>query len=160
MKQLIILRHAKTERDHPDGDRARQLTKRGKRDSRAAARALLDAAGMPDAILSSPATRAMQTADLVAHEIDYEGQIETVADIYMGGLDELVRVVHALPVGTSTILLVGHNPGFLDLVNWYLGDAAPRDHLPTAAFAVATAAVDQWDQLVPDQCTVSPVVAP
>ncbi|CAN5670856.1 histidine phosphatase family protein [soil metagenome] len=160
MKQLIILRHAKAERLHPDGDRARRLTERGERDSALAGQTVLEAAGMPDAIVSSDAIRAMQTADIVANTIAFPAEIVEEPAIYGANVDELMLVVRALPGDASTIVLVGHNPGFLELINWFAGEDGQREHLPTAAFAIVSGAVQEWAELDVATTSVSPVVSP
>ncbi len=160
MKQLVILRHAKTERNHPDGDRTRRLTARGERDARSAASAIRDAVGSVDAIVVSNAARAVQTAELAADEIGFEGSVQELPQIYLAGVSDLVRVVHALPATAATVVLIGHNPGFLDLINWFAGNSHSRDHLPTAAFAIVSCPVDSWALFAPPNTAVSPVVAP
>jgi phosphohistidine phosphatase len=160
MKQLVVLRHAKTGRDHPDGDRARRLTERGERDSATAAQTLLDAVGMPERIVTSNAARAIQTAEIVASTIAFQGKIDEEPGLYLAELQDLIDIVHALPDDASTVVLIGHNPGFLELINWYAGEDGQRDHLPTSAFAMVSAAVEQWADLGPGTASVSPVVTP
>jgi phosphohistidine phosphatase len=159
MKQLIILRHAKAERDHPDGDRARRLTERGEREAAGAGRTLLEAAGMPDRFVSSDAARAMQTAEIAASAIEWPGAIDGEPAIYEANVDELIAVARSLPDDSSTIVLVGHNPGFLELINWFASEDGQRDHLPTAAFAIVSGAVSSWAELDAGSASVSPVVA-
>jgi phosphohistidine phosphatase len=160
MKQLVVLRHAKTEREHPDGDRARRLTERGERDSVTAGQTVLDAVGMPERIVTSNAARAIQTAEIVAATIAFQGTIDEEPELYLAGLRDLIDIVHALPDDAMTVVLIGHNPGFLDLINWYAGEDGQRDHLPTAAFAIISAAVEHWADLGPGAASVSPVVTP
>ena len=160
MKQLIVLRHAKTEREHQDGDRARRLTDRGERDAASAAQTIIAAAGMPDMIVSSDATRAIQTAEIAATAMAFPAEIVSNQSIYLAELDDLILVARSLPDEASTIVLIGHNPGFLDLINWFAGEDGQRERLPTSAFAIVSGAVDSWSELEPGTASVSPVVSP
>jgi phosphohistidine phosphatase len=160
MKRLVILRHAKTERDHPDGDRLRRLTARGERDAAAAGAAIAAGAGIPDVIVTSSAARATQTAQIVAREIGYTAKIIEEPALYLAEADELIDAVRTISGEVSVALLVGHNPGFLDLINWLAGPEDERGHLPTAAFAVVSIDVEAWKETVPDRATVSPIIVP
>lgn len=160
MKSLTLLRHAKTERNNPRDDHARELTARGRDD--AASIAGLIAEGMaPDLILTSTAVRAVQTAEIVRHVLGATVDISADEAIYLSSLDELVGVVHALPADVDTVVLVGHNPGFLDLMNWFLPPEEAREHLPTAAFVVVESKDSRWTDLNgPARVSVSPIFTP
>ena len=66
MKTLLVLRHAKTQSDAPAGDHARELTERGHRNAAAMGVYIHNLTRPPDAIITSDATRALQTAEVVA----------------------------------------------------------------------------------------------
>src|SRR5215211_6152340 len=66
MKSLLILRHAKTQSDAPAGDHARELTERGHRNAETMGAYIKNLTGTPDLIITSDATRARQTAEIVA----------------------------------------------------------------------------------------------
>src|ERR1700735_790268 len=74
MKTLLIIRHAKSSWDSintPDIDRP--LNDRGKKDAPAMARKLIKAGIQVDRLISSPARRARNTAELFAREFDVKG---------------------------------------------------------------------------------------
>ena len=121
MKTLLILRHAKAENDAPKGDEKRALTKRGEREAADIARQIEAAVGVPDAIVSSDAKRARQTAKIVADSLDYSDKVDTKKSIYAADVDTLLRVVRKLPGSADCVLLVGHNPGFEELADprWF-----------------------------------------
>jgi len=70
VRTLLILRHAKTQPDAPAGDHARALTERGHRDAATIADHIRNVIGTPDAIVTSDATRARQTASIVAAALE------------------------------------------------------------------------------------------
>ena len=73
MKTLFLVRHAKSSRDDPSlPDRDRPLDDRGKQDGPKMGKRLAKRDVKPDLLLSSPALRALTTAQLIAEEIGYK----------------------------------------------------------------------------------------
>src|SRR5687767_9893272 len=114
MKTLLILRHAKAQDDSPSGrDRDRALSGRGERDAARMGRHIHTLAGCPDAVVTSDARRAQQTADLAAAELGFpETAITEEPAIYGADVDTLLECVQRLPEAATSVLMVGHNPGF------------------------------------------------
>lgn len=121
VRRLVLLRHAKSA--WPDGvpDAARPLNDRGRRDAPAAGRWLREQVGVLDAVVCSPAQRTRETWALVAAELS--GPPEAVVDdrIYAAEPEELLDVVRDLPDAAGTALLIGHNPGVVELVELLSG---------------------------------------
>jgi phosphohistidine phosphatase len=159
-RKLVILRHAKTERIHPDGDWHRSLTARGRQDAAHAATMIADAVGEPDLILSSDAARAVQTASILREHCSSDPNIETSRSLYLAGVSELRNGLGAIDREYRLVVLVGHNPGLLDLICWLSGPASTLDHLPTSAFSVVEGPLSSWGELSPATVTVSPIVSP
>lgn len=141
MRQLILLRHAKS--DYPPGvpDRERPLSPRGERDAIAAARWLGAAFPEVDEAIVSPARRAAQTWNAVQGSVgDPAVRVdERVYDDWGAGLPQ---VVTGIDPGSRTALIIGHNPGIEDLAQALAGqersDARSRlaAKYPTAGIAV------------------------
>jgi phosphohistidine phosphatase len=135
MKTLLILRHGKAQEDAPRGDKARLLTERGERESALMGRLIGEMEVRPDAVVSSDAARARQTADLAARAAGFAGGIEFEPDIYGAGLDDLLGVVRGLSDKWNCVLFVGHNPGFEDLCAALAKEGTEPPQLPTAGLA-------------------------
>lgn len=106
---LHLLRHAhagdSTTWEGPDEDRP--LSKRGRHQALRLGRFLVANAIRPDAIVSSPKVRAIQTAEIVADELG----MRVGVDLRLGegfDLDELEEI--ALDTGVRAPMLVGHDP--------------------------------------------------
>ncbi len=99
---IYLLRHSDAEDGGGDDD-ARRLTEKGQRQSRAAGQALAALGVELDACLTSPKTRAVETARLACGALALEP--ETAAELRGGALDAL-----ALAAGRGEVLLVGHEP--------------------------------------------------
>jgi phosphohistidine phosphatase len=123
MKNLILIRHAKSSWDDPTlSDLERPLNKRGKRDAPVMGRLLKEKGLSPDLILASPAKRSLKTATKIAREIGYpKDQIEIREAIYLQGVEALVELIRALDNHKDRVFLIGHNPDLTDLANRLTG---------------------------------------
>jgi len=149
VKRLILLRHAKAEKEGPrGGDAARPLAPRGVADAEALGRTLALAATRIDSIVASPARRALETARLVARELDHPWdaiRIERAA--YLADPGTLLRLVHQADEDAQSLLLVGHNPGITELA--HLLARRFSEELPTCGAVAIDCAVDTWGGLRP-----------
>jgi phosphohistidine phosphatase len=105
---IYLLRHGDAE-DGDGDDAARRLTPKGKRQARAAGRALARRGIEIDACLTSPKLRAAETARLACEPLGVEP--EAAGDLRGGAFDAF-----GLAAGRGGVLLVGHEPDFSDEV--------------------------------------------
>ena len=141
-KQLLLLRHAKSswDSDAPT-DFERPLAKRGRKAAPRVGKWLKSQGLVPEQIISSPAERARQTTLAVAEVLALgDDQLCWEAQIYDASQSTLVEVVRSCPESLQRVMLVGHNPGFEELLEWLCAEATPQPPdgklLPTAAVAV------------------------
>jgi phosphohistidine phosphatase len=144
MKRLLLVRHAKASKDDPRlADADRPLTERGERDAAEMGRRITRRGPHPDSIVASPARRALETAKVIARELDFPWrQIRQDPRIYEAEADELLEVVRDLDGGVEIALLVGHNPGFSELAQLLAKDF--HEDLPTCGAVVLEFAADTW----------------
>ncbi len=148
MKQLILMRHGKAEKDAPSGeDFDRRLVERGREEARAVARALKDYGVRPDFALVSAAARTKETFDQVAEVI---GDIPALVskDFYNANADGLRRFIESHENDGQCLLVVAHNPGVQFLVADYLfGGAAGQEVIDKVRgnYPTATATVFEID---------------
>ena len=145
MKTLVLLRHGKAQADSPEGDHARELNKRGRRQAAAIGRHIGREIGIPDAIITSDATRAEITAEIAAEAMGYVGDLTLVPQIYDADVNTLLAVVRSILDDVDVALLVGHNPGFEEVAAALAGIDEDDVLLPTAAYAHITFDTDTWD---------------
>lgn len=152
-KELLLLRHGKSDWNTDTTDFYRPLNKRGKRNAQQMGKWLKEKKLAPDLIISSPALRALSTAEIVCHEIGSPiNSIKTEDSIYEASLADLRLILFQIPDSVQRLLLVGHNPGFESL----LSDLAPDitisgdgKLMPTAALAYLQLDT-QWSSLQGD----------
>jgi phosphohistidine phosphatase len=148
MKELLILRHAKSSWDHPElADHDRPLSKRGKSDAPRMGEWLWREELTPDLIISSTARRARTTAEAVAEACDYDGDVILTRDLYHADALTYLDVAQQLGEVHKRIMLVGHNPGIEELVEDLSGH---YERMPTAAIAWFSLAIDTWAALTED----------
>src|SRR5437764_13379774 len=86
MKTLFLIRHAKSSWDDPAlSDKDRPLSDRGRRDAPKMGKRLAKRDVKPDLILSSPARRALTTAEVIAKELDDKLKDIGVHDLLYAG---------------------------------------------------------------------------
>src|ERR1700752_5046969 len=92
VKTLFLVRHAKSSRDDPSlPDRERPLDDRGLQDAPKMGKRLRKRAVEPDLLVSSPALRALTTAQLMADEIGYQRKAIVVDErLYASSPDDLL----------------------------------------------------------------------
>ena len=123
---LWLLRHAEAVDGIPDDDR--ELTERGVRQATDAGRALQVIGASIDVCLTSPKTRARQTAEIACQALGL--QIETDRRLSGEPVD-----VSELIAGRGNVLLVGHDPSFTLRVHDLTGAQARMKKGGVAAIA-------------------------
>ncbi|HEX2750572.1 MAG TPA: histidine phosphatase family protein [Verrucomicrobiales bacterium] len=145
MKFLTLIRHAKSSRDTPVSDELRPLNARGLQNAPAMGK-YLDATFRfaPDVLISSPATRAIHTARLIAQGIGFnEWQIKEDKRIYEAPVPALIAVIRDQPDEFGHVCLVGHNPGMESLTNELCGTRAVVD-VVTCAVIMLELDIPSW----------------
>lgn len=131
---IYVLRHAKSDWSQRLADFDRPLNKRGENTVPVVAAYLQQHNIMPDKIYSSPAQRAKQTIEGIAKLINFPlGHIVWDQRLYLASLDELLMLLDEWSRPNQSLMVVGHNPGLEQLVE-YLSTTEQGD-FPTAAFA-------------------------
>ena len=167
MKNLYLLRHAKSSRDDPSlGDFDRPLSPRGREAAPALGRYLAAEGIQPALVLCSAARRARETLALVLPWLAGECVIHVERALYEAGSRELLRRVRALEPGAPSAMIVGHNPTLEELARSLTGagSRALRDRLavkfPTGALAAFSFPVDAWSEVAPGAGSLTRLVAP
>lgn len=144
-KTLLILRHAKSSwKDDKLKDVDRPLKRRGEEDAVVIGKVLTMAELIPQLILSSPAQRAKQTAEIVMSEAKYEGELKLVDSFYMGEPENYIKELKDLPDEIERVMVVGHNPGLEALMQMLDGKV---DSLPTGSLAYLVLDIKHWSDL-------------
>ncbi len=154
MKELVILRHAKSNRTYMVNDINRPLSQSGieriqiksyqKRDF------FIDA----EVIISSPAIRALHTAVIVIRELGISMEKLIIDEqLYTFSGFSIIDYVYALDERWSKVVLVGHNPAFTEVIN-HFSDVS-INQLKTSGFAKISFNEDKWSNLFKGEVVLS-----
>lgn len=144
MKQLILVRHAKSSWDFIDmEDFDRPLNDRGNRDAPVMAKRLLKKDIDIDLFVSSPAKRALATATIFA-EAYHKKQKKIIqqAALYEASVSAFYEVVAGLDNEAKSAAIFSHNPGITDFVNSITHTRI--DNMPTCGIFAVKADIKKW----------------
>lgn len=150
MKELLLLRHGKSDWSKNTNDFDRPLKKRGKRNAKQMGQWVSHQQLQPDLIISSPANRALSTAKIIAKNLkSATSLIQTDSRIYGAEIDDLLQILAETPNTFNRVMLVGHNPELEELVEFFI----PEIQIPDDGKLVPTATLvhlqleQQWDSV-------------
>ncbi|MCO5147559.1 MAG: histidine phosphatase family protein [Aquamicrobium sp.] len=166
-RTLLLLRHAKSSWDDPAlDDFDRPLAKRGREAAPRMAREMARRSWLPDRALVSAALRTRQTWVLVEAELPRTVPAVLDRSIYEAPAGRILDAVRSTPAGAETLLVVGHNPGFEDLIALLAApDSTPdamekvRRKFPTAGLA-RLAFAGAWADLGPGGARLTEFLTP
>lgn len=146
MKTLFLVRHAKASHDNPVlPDRERPLNEQGHADAPLMGRRLVRHHVKPELIISSPAVRALTTAQAFAHELGYEPQrIASETRLYASTADMLLAVVRSLDNQLGCVMLFSHNPQLSELAQQLSGEIS---YLSTCAVVELRYDIKSWSDI-------------
>lgn len=139
---LLVLRHGKSDWEaNYDQDFGRPLAARGVKSAKKMAGFIGQLGLEPELIITSPARRALRTAEIVADALEID-EIQQEMAIYGAGYQRLAQVVSDIPDGLRVVLLTGHNPGLESLVEALTGESYVV--MKTCSLAVLEGRSDSW----------------
>ena len=99
----------------------------------------------PDLILSSPARRALTTAEIIAKKLKYKRKDIVVEDrLYSGAVHDQLKVIQKLDDKLDRVMLFGHNPKLTELAHYLSSEIT---HMPTCAVAEFKFNANSWSSI-------------
>ena len=139
---LYLLRHAKSSwKDDSMSDFERPLKGRGRDAAKLVGKRLAAETPPPGLIVCSPAARTRETLEIVLKHSGLQVDQRFDERIYEASLRDLLRVVSEIPDGVAVAMLIGHNPGFEELLAYLTGQSR---RMPTATLAKIRLEVESW----------------
>lgn len=140
-KQLILLRHAKSDWDgKSESDFVRPLSARGRSDAPRMGGWLRENGYTPECIVSSPSVRTTQTVELVCAAVEYSlDRVIYEPSLYHGSAAQICELAAEQLEKFKRVLIVGHNPGMERAVLEYCPATKPFADgkiMPTCTAAV------------------------
>ena len=116
-KRLLIMRHAKSSwTSGAATDHQRPLNKRGRRAAPRVGARLRDLGWIPDLVIASDSERTRETWQHMQAVFPHSIEEHFSSAFYHDGLTAIASACAMLPEDVSTLLVLGHNPGWEDAV--------------------------------------------
>jgi phosphohistidine phosphatase len=164
-RQLLLLRHAKSSWDDPSlADHDRPLSKRGRKAAAAMRAAILSRDLAPDLALVSTARRARETFAAL-EPWPRSLRVMFLDALYDAPPAAMLELLHEVEPSRRCVLLVGHNPGLMELANYLAGgdEGALAQRLaggfPTGAMALFEVE-SPWSEVCEGSAKLSDFVVP
>ena len=143
MKNLFLMRHAKSRWDESVSDQFRSITEKGIHKTEKVAHFLKDNLEINfDKIYSSKATRTKETSEIVRQIVFPNQKVEVVDELYTFSHYLLDNWIRKLDNQLQNVLIFGHNPAFTDVTN-QLGNEMIYN-LSTSGFVWIQFQSDNW----------------
>ena len=141
-RRLIVMRHAKSDwNSGAASDHDRPLNARGQRDAPRIARKIVELGWSPQVVVSSDACRTRETFQRMEPELVEPPTVLFLESLYLAGFDSLAHVLADVPDEYHTVLALGHNPGWEDVVQTLSGEPTK---MTTANAALLTIQAANW----------------
>ena len=145
MKTLLLLRHGKAEEATAgQADVDRTLNELGRNQARAIGRFIKDRDLQLDLVLCSPAKRAKETAQWLLAAAALSPEVRYEPQMYEASSIQLFDLILHLDAGLGSVLLIGHNPGFEDVLHLITDRVSA---LSTCTLARIEIDADGWSDL-------------
>ncbi|WP_294823171.1 histidine phosphatase family protein [uncultured Flavobacterium sp.] len=146
MKNLILIRHAKSSWDAPLSDKDRPLSNRGINDAHLMANGVDEFLPKSFIVWSSTAQRARNTAYIFAESLSIP--IDTIVfkdELYTFDEKNLAGIIKTCDNQFDNLILFGHNDAITNFVNTF-GNLAV-DNVPTAGFVSLSFDENDWKDI-------------
>ena len=155
MKEIYFVRHASAVPfDEGSDDIERHLVKEGKKNSKTMSRELKKSGKIPKLLISSPAARAIETAEQFAKEFSYPyNKIVIKNAIYDSDSAGIIQAVKKLNDKYDSVMIFGHNPTLSDTVSELAKDYS--DSMPKTGVVCLRINRNRWANIVRSQGIVA-----
>ena len=145
MREIFLIRHAKSSWEFasiPDIDRP--LNQRGLRDAKVMAKFMNKEGVKLDALVVSPAKRALMTASFFFY-IFAPPKFITDKKLYLADTDSIYHVLYGLDEDWNSVGIIGHNPGFTMFANEFAVKLI--ENVPTTGIVHLSSSATSWAEV-------------
>jgi phosphohistidine phosphatase len=164
MRELLLLRHAKSRWDEPDRhDAERGLSPRGEKAASRIGAMLAQSGTRIDRIICSTAQRTIATLEIVAARLEERPPVRLMRSLYLASPAQIMGAIQRQAASVRTLMVIGHNPGMHGLAMRLAGHgdvASLEEKFPTGALAHFRFAADLWCDVAPGHGVLVSFVLP
>ena len=149
-KTLFIVRHGKSSWDFADiDDIDRPLLERGISNAYEMSNRLKIKNLIPDCIVSSPANRALHTANIFARELEVPyNNFYINKNLYFDYEEKILDFIKNTDDKVGSLMIFGHNPTFTNFANKFVKNCI--DNIPTAGIVILQFSCERWKEISKD----------
>jgi len=125
----------------------RPLKKRGHKASNFMGSLLAVHQEVPDIILSSSAVRAVETTKGFLKALGHIVPVVYDETLYMTSVEHTMQLIRGLNEEDESVMLIGHNPTWENLIEHLVSDKGFNLYLPTCGVVCLDADIDEWSEL-------------
>jgi phosphohistidine phosphatase len=146
-KHFFLVRHAQAETSSPmSKDFDRMLTPTGMAEATKMGERLVQLEVKPSLIVTSPALRCADTAQLLAERMGYDtNAVREEPDLFEASVRNLLSIINGLEEKHERVMLVGHNPAATYLAEFLT--RAEIGSLPTGGVVYMTFEGQKWSEV-------------
>jgi len=146
MKNLIIIRHAKSSWEHQVSDFDRPLKNRGIKDAKLIVDHVKNKIFIPDLILCSDSKRTISTAKIFIKNLDFQdAELQFRHDLYAFSVGNLIEKIKDCNDSVNNLMLFGHNHAITDFTNTF--GSRHFENVPTCGLVHLRFNIDSWKNL-------------
>jgi phosphohistidine phosphatase len=165
MRDLLLLRHAKSDRQQlSSGDISRPLNKRGRGAALRVGNWMKRHRIRPQWVICSTALRTRETLDLMRSEVNIADELIAFDKrAYLADVGALLAILARCPEDMNNILVIGHNPGMEQLLDYLCGPKLPlseKGKLMPAGTLAQVSLPDDWRKLAPGSGKLARIIRP
>jgi len=146
MKNLILVRHAKSSWDHNVSDDKRPLANRGISDSQLVSKEFKYQSFYPDMIFSSHANRALTTCNIFMKNLKIPDNLLTISSkLYDFSGENAIDFIKSFDKQLNNVIIFGHNFAFTSITNRF--GSVFIDNLPTCGLVWLQFDIESWEDI-------------
>ncbi len=147
MKKIAFARHGKSDWGNPTSrDFDRVLNARGENDVKEMAKFLHQSSHEIQNIISSDAKRTILTAEIYKKYLTSKRDVQYSHTLYLASIKNIESLVESFSNDLSNLMIVGHNPGMSEVVEYYINQNF--QDMPTCGVAIVEFEVDYWKEIL------------
>ncbi|MDX2002696.1 MAG: histidine phosphatase family protein [Chitinophagales bacterium] len=144
MKLLYLVRHGKAAWRHQEmNDHERPLKKKGREETAFISQHLAQKGVRPGLLVTSPAKRALQTAEILAQDLEiHPDNLMINISLYNSSHEELLAVILGLPNEYNEAMLISHDPEIANIASFLTNSVFEK--IPTAGVVCISFPTNTW----------------
>lgn len=146
MKNLILVRHAKSSWDYNVSDEKRPLENRGTTDAHLVSQEFKKLSFQPSIIFSSPANRALTTCKIFLKNLEIPDNLLIISHkLYDFSGENVIDFIKNFDKELNSVIIFGHNYAFTSIANRF--GSVFIDNLPTSGLVWLQFDMDSWKDI-------------